>query len=645
MYELSTQSAARSDVVQTDSGKLASALLKSFDTSSLAPPKARPARRAAAEGDRRIEIRKALLEPRSSDPNGFERIIGESDLTSINFLSRGLRAAAAVCRISLPTDGGFSHGSGVLVGPRLLLTNHHVLGSPREASQAQAQFGYEHDLDGVLADPVCFNLAPEELFFTDPALDVTLVAVAPLSEAAVPIERFGRIPLLPITGKALDREYVSIIQHPGGQPKQIAIRASQIVKLKPAEAPGVNFDHFIHYTTDTEPGSSGAPVFNDQWQIVALHHKAVPAQGTGDREEPVWIANEGVRVSAIFALLERRRFEDVDAARALDRLDAALGLPPLNAGVTGEKSAFEADSPPFQAARWHGGGLGYDADFLPGLSLPLAPIYADALNAGTVAPLKGNAGHELHYLHFSAVMHKQRKFALLTAVNIAGAALRHPGQRKRWRRDSRIADEFQPDGQFYETAIAEEKVFFSRGHLVRRFDPCWGASDGAARAGDEDSFHYTNAAPQFQRYNDMDWGNLEDYLLDNAQTTERRMTVFAGPIYREDDPPYGRNRQGGPWQIPLSFWKIAVLQKSEHEVSAAAFIVGQTHYVEALLEARVFTGLKPYTLDEIRSRRSRPRSRRSKPRPGSISRLCATSTSSTAWRRRGGRGGSTASRT
>jgi endonuclease G len=144
---------------------------------------------------------------------------------------------------------------------------------------------------------------------------------------------------------------------------------------------------------------------------------------------------------------------------------------------------------------------------------------------------------------------------------------------------------------------------------IRLLDPCWSDSDDEATAlakallGSEDTFHYTNAAPQVQHYNDIDWGDLEDYLLDRAQTTEKRLTVFTGPIYRDDDPLYGKDRPGGPWRIPLSFWKVAVLQKSPTRVAAAAFIVGQTQYVQALYEAKVFLGLKPYTVDEMRSRR------------------------------------------
>jgi endonuclease G len=224
--------------------------------------------------------------------------------------------------------------------------------------------------------------------------------------------------------------------------------------------------------------------------------------------------------------------------------------------------------------------------------------------------LLDGSGHELAYHHFTSVIHEERKFPLITAVNIAGGKLIHPGKRKdTWRRDARIADEYQPDGAFYEKAKGNDPVQFSRGHQVRLLDPCWSAlSDDVerleeAQAGSEDTFHYTNAAPQVQSYNDIDWGNLEDYLLDKAQTSEKRLTVFTGPIYRDDDPYYGKGRKGGPWKVPLSFWKVAVLQKTTTKIAAAAFIVGQTQYVQALYEAKVFSGLKPYTVDEMRKRR------------------------------------------
>ncbi|MGL4636408.1 MAG: DNA/RNA non-specific endonuclease [Beijerinckiaceae bacterium] len=597
----------RGDLFVSRDNDLSRAMLRA----SLAHPpvatfEAMAERRASAEASalaRRVDF----IEPADKDPHGFERIIGESDLTSINYLRRGMRAAAAVCRIRVPSDGGEWYGTGFLVGPRLLMTNHHVIGSIAEAGQAEAEFGYEHDLDGVLQPPVQFNLTPHEVFFANAELDVCFVSVAPLSQTSVPIERFGRLPLLPISGKSIDQEWVTIIQHPNGGPKQISIRSSRIVTLPPEAIPNVDTASFIHYLTDTEPGSSGSPVLNDQWQVVALHHKAVPAPKDDTKPDAptVWIGNEGVRISAIYRLLEYNRFENENAARVLDRLENALGLHPTStAAASNFGFSFEADGKAYAASRWNDANkLGYKPDFLS-KTIDLDTICKDQSDAGALAPLRDGSGHLLHYRRFSVAVHKERKFAVITAVNINGKKLKHPGERKDvWRTDVRMDDVYQPAGNFYEKKRGTDKIQFSRGHMVRLLDPSWGDTLDEAKQGSFDTFHYANAAPQFQRYNSEDWGDLEDYVLDRAQTSEKKMSVFQGPIFLESDPPYGKSRDGGPWQIPQSYWKIAVIEKTAGRLAAAAFIIGQGQYLDALHEAKVFTGLNPYTSDEIRTKR------------------------------------------
>ena len=134
---------------------------------------------------------------------------------------------------------------------------------------------------------------------------------------------------------------------------------------------------------------------------------------------------------------------------------------------------LEADRSPLPIARW-AQVKGYDADFLKTLRIDLAKIYAPVLAKGEVAPLLDNSGHELAYHHFTSVIQAMRKFPLLTAVNINGKGLVHPGKRKdTWRRDARIDEKFQPGGDFYEKAKGAGAVQFSRGHQVRLFDPCW----------------------------------------------------------------------------------------------------------------------------------------------------------------------------
>lgn len=562
----------------------------------------------ASREPERLMIRETLIESDKSDPNGFERVIGLSDLLSINFLTRGLRAAAAVCRIRVPTQGGEWYGTGFLVGPRLLMTNNHVLSTPEDASQCEAEFNYEHDADGVLSPPVQFNLAPHEIFYTDVELDVTFVALAAFSEGGIPLARYGYLPLIPLSGKAIHGEWVTIIQHPGGQPKQMTVRANQIIELNKEDFPEVP-SYLIHYTTDTEPGSSGSPVLNDQWQVIAIHHKAIPKPGAqridAEPRPDQWLANEGIRVSAIYRLLESARFADRNAAAVLDRLSRSLGILPLN--LTEAKSVApipaELEASPLPQTDWTTPQfpLGYDPNFLP-VELKLETILGQRLP--DAARLLGGDRVILDYLHFSTVIDQQRRFPMLTAVNINGAKLRRPtNSSSSWRRDARLEETLQAGDNFYSKSLGDDPVFFDRGHLVRRVDPCWGDSQEEVNLAEKYTFHFTNASPQVHQYNDILWGDLEDYVLDRTQTKEKKVTVFSGPVFKPQDPEYGRNREQGPWNIPVTFWKIAVIEKPGGKIAAAAFMIGQIELLAALFESRVFTGLQPYTLDELKNRR------------------------------------------
>jgi endonuclease G len=317
-----------------------------------------------------------------------------------------------------------------------------------------------------------------------------------------------------------------------------------------------------------------------------------------------WIANEGVRISAIFRRLQDERFTNPDAGAVLTRLEASIGIRSGNPSLSiSQAEGAEADRTPLDIASWTPpagiGRFGYDANFLS-TSLPLKRIVRRRLPEA--ARLKNSDEYTLDYMHFSSIMHRKRRFPMLTAVNINGALLKNPGDRSGgWRRDIRLDDCFQSDGDFYRKIPNGDPVQFSRGHLVRRVDPCWGTDDEVKLA-EEHSFHYTNAAPQVQHYNDVDWGNLEDYLLDRAQTTEKKMTVFTGPVFRDTDPGYGKGR-GQEWQIPVSFWKVAVIQKDDEDIAVAAFMIGQLDYLRPLYEKRVFSRLTPYSDAEIVSQK------------------------------------------
>jgi len=61
------------------------------------------------------------------------------------------------------------------------------------------------------------------------------------------------------------------------------------------------------------------------------------------------------------------------------------------------------------------------------------------------------------------------------------------------------------------------------------------------------------------------------------------------------------SREGGPWRIPLTYWKVVAIEKSSGDVVATAFLQGQIKFVRALFETRVFSNLRNNTLSELQS--------------------------------------------
>ena len=256
----------------------------------------------------------------------LEKVLDDPDLRPVAWLSGGLRVAAAVGLVKGPQG----NGTGFLVAPELLMTNNHVLPDEAAAGDAVVRFGYQEQESGDISGVREVALDPGRFFVTSPEteLDYTVVAVGPMPDSCpdagrAPGEVFGTIPLHGALGKILEGEPVNIIQHPAGRPKEIAFRNNRLIKLLDAD--------LLTYSTDTDRGSSGAPVLNDQWELVGLHRASVEAtdgQGrpvdlTGRPVGPTtplslraWTANKGSRVSAIVGSLQAASFPGERAALA-----------------------------------------------------------------------------------------------------------------------------------------------------------------------------------------------------------------------------------------------------------------------------------------------------------------------------------------
>lgn len=268
----------------------------------------------AADSPARAAARREELNP--LDDRALERVVGADDLVPLRYLEGGLQAARSVCKVQLVSENGFPAGSGTgfLVSPNLLITNNHVLKSRSIAARGLAEFNFDQNLDLSMKPVKTFRLQPDRFFYTNKSLDFSLAAVHPTATDNSPLADFGHLKLIAESGKALLGEFVTIIQHPQGWHKFIALRNNRVLDV---------FDDFAHYETDTLQGSSGAAVFNDQWWVAFLHHSGVPkrdAQGRildkdgrlwkeeeGDDKKIDWIANEGVRISSIVRHLQEKQ--------------------------------------------------------------------------------------------------------------------------------------------------------------------------------------------------------------------------------------------------------------------------------------------------------------------------------------------------
>lgn len=248
---------------------------------------------------------------------------GKADFLELSYLAKGLRAAESVARLRRQGQPGWmaNGATAFLVGPELLLTNHHVLQTKEMARRYQADFEQVELGERSTRVMASFALDPERCFITDPDLDYALVAVAPRSSDGVELRRQGWLRLR--AGLRLNPgDSVAIIQHPLGASKRVTLRENKVVTLSNPAASGLeNMATRLWYLCDTAGGTSGAPVFDDAWRVVALHSgelfrdpdfppvEVVSGANGGELpqpENPNILANEGVVIGAILEDLQRR---------------------------------------------------------------------------------------------------------------------------------------------------------------------------------------------------------------------------------------------------------------------------------------------------------------------------------------------------
>jgi endonuclease G, mitochondrial len=208
-----------------------------------------------------IDVRSEELELFLPKQSTFEADVGK--------LVQGLELANAVCKVTFTNRPPVESGTGVLIAPGLVLTNYHVLSSHEGANlneiarSAQFEFGYVSTPFGEANHTQVLLAAENEpIVSASPISDLDYVLIR-LSEK----EEFNIKPVpLNATTPLTERSPLNILQHPEGTALKVSLSNNGVVKTD--EQRGL-----VLYVNPTKRGSSGSPCFDNNWKLVALHHK------------------------------------------------------------------------------------------------------------------------------------------------------------------------------------------------------------------------------------------------------------------------------------------------------------------------------------------------------------------------------------
>lgn len=569
----------------------------------------------------------------------FERYMGENDLISVNYLLLGYFKSRAVGRIKFFDKKEMKPGvaTGFLVSPDLVMTNHHVFPNMSDFSDTQIEFDYEYDVFGREKERIVFELDPAKYFYNNKDLDFALIGIKPGDISGRRTSReMGYLVLNGGLGKAGVGDFATIIQHPEGKLKQVALRENKILD--------VGNPNSITYTSDTAQGSSGSPVLNDQWQLIALHSAGVPLKdandnyldknneiipkinGKVDGSRVVWISNTGIRISSIMNDLNSKQTDNpliqylfspayTDNKELLPlsypiewnsqpvtnenllvkepvkpaALTPAAGIQPvqitINIGSGGEVTTTmpgilkaESIEPDLLAMEKK---LEDEIDFsgctgfdeyFLGERTPL-PRPNAALKKKLARLLDNPDSYLIKYHHYTTAQHTIRKMPVFSAVNVSGLERFKLDRKDVWYRDRRIDMDVQLTDAFYESSHMD------KGHMTRREDAEWGDTKTFAKNAANMTCSYTNACPQVPALNRAIfgykglWGMLELRILEKG-------------VKKEDGEEAKICVFNGPFfadsdevfkgiQIPVDFWKLVVWRNESGKLRSTGFKLSQ----------------------------------------------------------------------
>lgn len=210
------------------------------------------------------------------------QLSSQSELLPIQFLEDGVRASRSVAKVLVP---GFGSGSGFLIDGNFFVTSNHVIPNIKRAGQATITFNYQVLSDGSLSEGKSFDLDPSRAFLMSDKNEDDWTVVAVQKNAN---EKWGALQLA--EEAATKHSRATVIQHPGGGPKCIALANNRVAYAD---------HHRIHYLAETSGGSSGAPVFNLDWEVVGVHKEGGFVPELSGKSRRLFFRNAGIPIALV----------------------------------------------------------------------------------------------------------------------------------------------------------------------------------------------------------------------------------------------------------------------------------------------------------------------------------------------------------
>lgn len=238
--------------------------------------------------------------PASYDQQSLERLVKTSSkfLDVMSWRKKLEEIERQVCRVELPG----ASGTGFLVAPNVVMTNYHVveavINGECPASHVNLRFDYKTFADDRVASGNITQLHANHPIIIASGYDnvsADQLDFALLQTQNIPGANRGFVSVPDRAYSFQDHPAIFIAQHPNGQAMKLALDTDAVVECLPQTGEPLR----VRYRTNTEPGSSGSPCFNQDWELVALHHS-----GDITKSPAQW--NEGTPISAIVSLLKQR---------------------------------------------------------------------------------------------------------------------------------------------------------------------------------------------------------------------------------------------------------------------------------------------------------------------------------------------------